>query len=641
MKIIYCFVILALLSTFCKADEKVDTSAAVNAEYDIMPDDAYDHSDYYYKLHFLKEERININTCTLKKLLSIPIISYGTASAIILYRGKNEKIFSLSELFMIHNIDSVEISSLMPYLRTGFELGARISETRSKLSPYRVSLLARAINSSQMVETYGKGIKALKAYSSIRLSYGDSIHLGVCTEKDVGEKNLADYRSFYFRYNNLLGIDYLLVGDYVTEFGKGLIVWAPFRQMRNSNSGNPLLGFGQGVREHSGTSESLFMRGAALGVHFDYLQLEYFFSHRSIDASFDSSGSFISYISLSGYHRSPLEITRQSSATENLAGSIMTLSNYRTYEMKLLLLYDTYSAPLAQKLNIRQKALSGSLSYAYCRKSFLINGEIGQNNNKTGLISNIKLTPVESTSMIMSYRRYSPSFLGIHSSAFSVNTESATGEEGFYSGIHIVYRKIGIDSYADFFRTIGADKFGLCYNGTEYFVSFSYSSSTALEHKLGLKYTVHESPDKGFLYVDKKSYSQLLTWYDLDYKLGRQFTLKSRIGITRLIDTTHRQGFLSYIQMNYHLNQTITFSGRAYFYNSDDFSSGFYAAEGEVPGYVITSHLYHDGSRYFIALSTVLLNHLHLSFKAAAQRYESFNDNKYFSQYSLQCELRY
>jgi hypothetical protein len=640
-RLIRSVLIVALLSICSEAACRQDTIETTGNEYEIMLDDAYDHNDYFHKLHHLKEYRLNINTCTLQKLLAMPLISFETATAIISYREKHEKFFSLRELFMIDNADSVEISSVLPYLRTGFEPDTKRSERNYVASPYKLSLITRAINSSQMAETYGSGMKALRTYSSIRVSYGDSIHLGACIEKDAGEKNLLDYKSFYFRYNNLWGTDYILLGDYVAEFGKGLLVWAPFRQMRNANSGNPQLGFGQGIREHSGTSESLFLRGAAVGLHFDYLRLEYFFSHRSIDASFDSAGSFISYISLSGYHRTPLEVTRQSSATENLAGTIMTLSNYRTYEMKLLLLYDAYSAPLAQKLNIPQRALSGSLSYAFSRKSIFINGEIGHNNNTSGLITNIKLNPVATSTLLMSYRNYAASFLGIHSSAFGSTTANTYGEEGFYSGIHLSYRDFGLDSYVDFSKTLKADNYGLCYHQSEYFTAGSLNNSSKLAHKIGVTYTINEYSKKGLLYIVKSNVSHLLTWYDLEYKAVQHLNIKSRIALAHIQDSTQHRGFVSYLQLKYKLNTTTNISGRIYFYNSDNYASGFYVAEGEVPGYVTTSHLYNDGSRYFIALSTVLLNHVHISFKAAAQRNTAFNQDKYSAQYSLQCELRY
>ncbi len=641
VKLIVIVFFMALLSYYCNAADRADTSETSDIEYDIMPDDSYDHNDYFYKLHHYREERVNINTCTLQKLLSIPVVSFATASAIITYRGKNEKYFSLQELFMVENADSAEITTLLPYLRTGFEPDSRKFEKRSSSSPLKISLITRAINSSQMDDVYGRGLKALKTYSSLHAEYGDSLSMGVCTEKDAGEKNLTDYKSFYFRANNIFGTDYILLGDYSTEFGKGLLVWAPFRQINTMNASNPQMGFGTGVREHSGTSESLFMRGAAIGLHYDYLRFECFFSHRSIDASFDSTGAYISYISLSGYHRSKLEIARQSAATENLAGSIITFTNYRSYELKLLLMYDSYSVPFAQKLGIPQSKLNGSFSYAFAGKSLSVNGEYGSNNNKYGLLTNIKIIPVETTSMTISYRNYAPSFLGLHSSAFSRNSETTAGEEGLYSGIRIGYKKLLCNLYADYFRTIQPDKFGICYHGTEYVGSLAYAGTKKIEHKFGLKYSINEYARKGYFYITASTYSHLLTWYDLEYNATNNFTIKSRVGISRIKDTTQHRGFVSYIQAKLHLSTATSVCGRAYFYNSDDYDSGFYVAEGEVPGYVTTSHLYNDGSRYFIAITTTLLNHLSLSLKATGQTSRMSDLNIYFAQYSLQCALRY
>ncbi len=638
---LHVILLLLILNTVIKAIEIPDTNLTEAIEYEIMPDDAYDHNDYFYKLHSLREVRININTCTLQKLLSIPTISFGTASAIIEYRENSGQIFSLRELFTVPNSDSTEIAALIPYIRTGFEPAAGKQKYADVTSPHRVSLISRAINPSEMADTYGSGIKAMKIYNALHARYDDSISVGMCTEKDAGEKNIADYKSFYFRYNNLWGTEYILLGDFLAEFGKGLLVWAPFRQMSTINASNPQLGFGIGIREHSGTSESLFMRGAAFGFRYNYFLMEYFFSHRSIDASFDSTGSYISYISLSGYHRSRLEIARQSSANENIAGTILTFSNFHSYEVKLLLLYDSYSVPILQKLNLPQRAISGSISYAFKRKAIFINGEIAHSNHKSGHITNISISPVATSTMIMSYRRYEPSFLGMHSSVFMHNDQTSNGEEGFYSGLHLTYGKCSVDSHADFFRTLGADRFGLCYNGNEFFGSFLYKNSNTITHKLGVKYSKNENPVTGSLCIIKGSTANLLTWYDFEYKPTQSLVLKSRIGIIRNQDSVSHQGFLTYMHINCRVNQTMWISGRAYFYKTDDYSSGLFTSEGEVPGYVTTARLYNDGVRYFLAVTTVLLQHVHLSLKAALQRNETLYTKKYFSQYSLQCELRY
>ena len=452
---------------------------------------------------------------------------------------------------------------------------------------------------------------------------------------------MADYKSFYIRANDIFGIDYIILGDYTVEFGKGLVFWTPFRQTQSDNACFPQLGFGTGIREHSGTSESMFLRGIGGSFHFAYFRMDFFTSSRSIDASFDSSGAFISYISQTGYHRTALEIARQYSARENIAGSIFTFSNYRTYELKLLLCDDRYSAPTVENLHILQNSINGAAAYTFSHKSLLLNGEIGYNDKKTGVFTNIKIIPVTSTALILSFRHYQPSFLGLHSSAQSQYSSGTNGEEGLYTGIHLLYRKIVVNTYADFYRTLSPDKYGMSYNGTEYFTSVAYNSSGFSTHKVSMKYSSGDYPFKGSLRVQKSNSSHLLTWYDLDVTPAQRVYLKSRLGYSLVNDSTSHQGFISYLQFRLLINSATSVVGRIYFFNSDNYDSGFYVSEGELPGLVASSHLYNDGSRYYITLKTEILRCLQISFKAASQASSAFNQKRYFTQYSFQCELRY
>jgi hypothetical protein len=636
-----CLLIIISVSVSGYAFAEHDTSATSDIDIEIMPDDSYDHNDYFYKLHILKENPININTCTLHDLLYIPFISFETATSLISYRNRNEKFFSLRELFMVGNIDSSEVESILPYLYTGFETSFKSNTNHAEKDPLIVSLLSRGTNNSEMVDTYGHGLKAMKTYSSTRVKYRDNWLLGACVEKDAGEKNMADYKSFYFRADDLFGIDYLILGDYTVEFGKGLLFWTPYRQTQSDNACFPQLGFGTGIHEHSGTSESMFMRGFAGGFHFTYFHVEFFSSNRSIDASFDSSGTFISSISQTGYHRTALEIAREYSAKENILGGIITFSNYHTYELKLLLCNDRYSAPLAQNLHIAQKSANGAIAYTFSHKSVLLNGEIGYNDKKTGLFTNIKIIPVTSSALILSFRHYQPSFQGLHSSAQSQYSSGTYGEEGFYTGIHLCYRNIALNTYADFYRTLSPDRYGMNYSGTEYFSSVTYKGTGFVTHKVSMKYSTGDYALKGSWYVQKSSSSHLLAWYDLDVTPTQRVYLKSRLGYSLVNDSTKHEGFISYLQVRLLINPVTSIIGRMYFYNSDSYAAGFYVSEGEVPGFVTSSHLYNDGSRYFIMLKTQICKCLYLSFKAASQSENAFNQRKNFTQYSLQCELRY
>jgi hypothetical protein len=636
-----CFIFIIIYSPIYKAFIRPDSISFHDEMYEVIPDDSYDHNDYFYKIYNSIEHPININTCTLNELLYVPLMSFETATAIISYRNTSGKIFSTREILMAKDIDTNEVKLLLPFLTTGFESSTDKKSSQKSRSPVKASLISRTIYGTEAANIYGNGLPAVKTLTSTRIGYTDAYIAGGCIEKDAGERNLADYKSFYFRANSFMGADFIILGDYTVEFGKGLLIWTPYRQIQTDNVSSPQMGFGTGIHEHSGTSESLFLRGVALGFNYNYFHLDFFTSSRSIDASLDSTGALISYIDLSGYHRTATELSRQSSAKENITGGILSVTNYHSYELKLLLQNDRYSAPMAQKLQIAQNSLSGSASFTFRQKAMLLNGECGYNNQKYGCLLNLKAVPLPTSTLIISYRYYQPSFLGIHSSAVGRNFSNAAGEEGCYTGLRLLYRDITLNTYADFARSLAADRYGMSYTTSEYSTSCQIKSSTGLLHKIAMKFSVDEYPKKGFSFVTSETKTRFITWYDLNVIPDKQLQIKTRVGYAIMRDSLQHNGMLTYVQVKFAFNRSILISGRVYFYNSADYESGFYISESEVPGYVITSHLYNDGVRYCLMVSTILQDFIHISFKAASQRNFALNQNKYAAQYSVQCELRY
>ena len=133
------------------------------------------------------------------------------------------------------------------------------------------------------------------------LDYKNKLLFNFLAEKDIGElyvnkrsKYLLDFMSSSFSINNIslskVFNSNIIVGDYVANFGQGLVVW----------KGSSFNGFDSGgfykrsnkIKRYTSSNESNFFRGIALSINkkpnfhstVNELNLNLFFSRKGVDA---------------------------------------------------------------------------------------------------------------------------------------------------------------------------------------------------------------------------------------------------------------------------------------------------------------------------------------------------------------------
>ena len=132
--------------------------------------------------------------------------------------------------------------------------------------------------------------RALTATRDADLRPEGVLSFGLSGEKDPGEeffrgsqKKGFDFYSAYFCLRNKNIIKILVIGDYHTQFGHGLINGSGLR-LKKSTDALALAPVAQGILPYTSSDENLFMRGIGTTIKIRKVELTVFYSQKKTDA---------------------------------------------------------------------------------------------------------------------------------------------------------------------------------------------------------------------------------------------------------------------------------------------------------------------------------------------------------------------
>jgi len=299
----------------------------------------------------------------------------------------------------------------------------------------------------------------LSQFIRYRGQYNTFIRGGVLLQKDAGEVLENDFTSFFLEIKPLKLIDKLIIGDFVNQWGQGLMQAGGFSLGKSYESIKSTQKFHVGGIPYSSSGETGFYRGINLMFHIGFLQVQGFYSHRYVDAYVRGDSTFTSIIT-DGYHRTPTEKSHQENVQEFANGFHLQWnwpkSTVQIYANHTFSWYNLPKAPptLAYKQNEwHGKSVSNSsVGIQIPYRSIRWMAELACQESKGIAFIQGGATAL-SKQVDFSYvlRMYSPSFYSPMAQAFSEN--STTGNEiGLFIGNQIAFSKRSkLSSYLDFF----------------------------------------------------------------------------------------------------------------------------------------------------------------------------------------------
>lgn len=450
--------------------------------------DEVDIQQFASELLFYYEHPLDLNKADAPTLFAMPFLSGFQSLEIIEHRKKFGDFINLYELQVLPSFDLNVIASILPFVsvrshevslknikqvwQNGTHQFMTLLETNA---PKNKGFKVRdTLTTSETNHYQGSPIYNNLRY---RFDYKRYISFGVNMEKDAGEPFLKtpntlgyDYFSFYFAAREIGRLKALNLGDFQANFGQGLTLSTGLAFGKSSiitNSKRNFSGFGA----YRSLRENAYLRGGALALSFNRIELGAFASYKKVDAnaisSIDTGNTtnneleFVTNIQEDGgFHRTASEIANKDALADFQTGFYAEYKSKRgrigtiNYLRKLSAALQPTQRPDNQFNFTGNQYFKNGLYYDYVFRNMNVYGEVSHSSHNTSLaqIHGALLSLNRALDLSFVYRQYDRDFITLQTNGFGENSNAAN-ERGFYTGFEAkISKKVALLGYYDLFR---------------------------------------------------------------------------------------------------------------------------------------------------------------------------------------------
>jgi len=570
------------------------------------------YEELYENLAQLISNPLDLNTVTREQLRSLFVVTEEKINAFMKYREENTALLSVYELQSIPGWDRATFDDIIPFVT--------VYDSQSKLNS---SILRRIVQekNNYLLLRYGRALENKlgyhsgtdssqryagspdKLYMRYRVARSNDFSVGFTTEKDAGEKMNwlpsqrqygFDFTSWHVAVQNKGKIKNLVVGDFQSQFGQGLILGSVFGFGKNSETVTTVRRSNLGFLPYTSLSENLFFRGIAgsyaIGNH---VTIHGFASHTFKDGTIgyiDQDNSAISSFSVSGLHRTPAELRSRQQVGETDAGVVLQYKN-QVLDAGLIFHQTEFDQQVVHSPRpYNQFSFKGSenrnagayLNYSVANFTFFSEFAYTLNHGHavtTGLLGNI----THQLEIAMLYRNFSKDFYSFNSNAFSENTVPQN-ERGIYWGWKYMFSKQwSASGYMDLFQFPWLRYRGYApSDGSEWLLRFNFSPSKNVLMFLQVREEtkIRNLPEETHLYLHtngiKRNY-----WINCDYEAA-PFTFKTRAQFSSYqLGGVRTHGFALVQDVSLSIKRC-SLSFRYALFDTDDYDNRLYVYERDV-----------------------------------------------------------
>ncbi|MGL5913801.1 MAG: ComEA family DNA-binding protein, partial [Bacteroidales bacterium] len=296
--------------------------------------------ELYENLMNYAQNPLNINTANETELLQLFILNEFQASSIREYITQYGEMQTPYELQYVQGITQALMEKLLPFVSTTTQSSIKKVSLKQMLLHGKHQSLMRVRQTLEPQQGYSSiseeqylnapNSRYLGSPQSIymryRYNFKDKLQWNITAEKDAGEsfgkpwnKYGFDYYSGHIKLSNIGAVQTLVIGDFYTQTGQGLLSWQGASFGKTSDA----LGIakrGVGVKAYSGANENLFFRGVGTNIQVSkQVMVTAFVSYKNIDANIDSLGIFSS-LQTTGLHSTPREMAGKDAISEMAIG---------------------------------------------------------------------------------------------------------------------------------------------------------------------------------------------------------------------------------------------------------------------------------------------------------------------------------
>jgi hypothetical protein len=631
-----------------------DTTDINNNSYkEKLFENSNDEIDNSYNLDYLEELEKNpfdLNTVTQEELESIPFLNTILSKRIIDYRVLNGGFKSKAELTKVEGINSTLYENIQVFLvvknsgsdfiidDSGNLTTVKDKGNKSLLKNFTIRYRSRFQQDLQtkkgFTDSTYPGSKA-KLYNQFHIEYklkGIILTGNFTMEKDPGETNLADFKSFYLQASSSTFLKTVIGGDYVLNFGQGVGMWSGYSYSKGIESINSLKKKEKTLEPYASVNEIQFFRGAATGLNFGKYNFFLFYSNKDLDASIDTTLGEASTLYVDGYHRTLSEQSRQNSIKERFFGGRFYYDN-NLLRIGLTYWDSKFSKSFEPDAAGKQLySFSGnyanmlSLDYDYVLKNFNIFGEVAKSQNGAiAGITSLQINFLTFADAIFSYRNYAKDFIPLHSFAFGERSGNTQNEVGYYAGIELRPMKgLNINAYFDQFKfpyrtysevvpTLGNDF--LCYAewklNRNLLLEVKYKNENKEENK-----TITDIYNRSIKVIENRNQMNIRT--GITYQISKNVRIRTRFEYVYVGYKYYggdNKGFLLFTDFRFLAAKNLTIDSRLMYFQTDDYDSRIYEFEDDIKGVLTNIALYGKGTRWFVVMKYKPLNFIELQAK--------------------------
>ena len=577
-----------------------------------LPDTDANYDELYENLLQLISSPLNLNKATAEEFRFIKILSESQIDHLLNYRQEHGKFISVYELQAIPEFELATLHKLAPFVTVKDELNtlhpSLLKRIKKEGDNYILVRYERTLQNKHGFENQEPEASRFsgspdKLYMRFRSSRPGDFSIGFTAEKDPGEQiqwspsnryYLADYFSYHLQLQNKGKLKNLIIGDYQTQFGQGLMLGSVLGMGKGGETITTIRRSNIGLLPYTSAYEGGAMRGIGLTIKAtEHVQVSGFFSKLMKDGTLTSNEEEekISAFQTTGFHRNENEFAKRKIIGEKNLGAIIQY-DHSALNAGLMFNQTVFNAAVHPPVSAyNQFDFDGKvnrnigiyLNYTVQNISFF--GEVARSMTggfagSGGVLAG--LSPKLDFSLL--YRGYSRNFYTFYSSGFAENTNTQN-EKGIYWGWKYTFnRRYRAAGYVDIFqfpwlrfRSYAPS------TGYEWLLRFDYEPSRKVKIFIQLR---EECKSRN---VDTNSSNQYKLadgrknnyWVNLDYSPHAMLRLRSRAQLsTYTINKKVTQGFALMqdfildigklkVTMRYAIFETEDYDNRQYSYEND------------------------------------------------------------------------
>jgi hypothetical protein len=565
---------------------------------------------YYENIH---EHPIDLNRADYASLSRLPVLDYYSIDKIIEYRERHKNFNSTLELYR-SGIRKDIADMILPFVTVGESAKKRKMNFGSlKIRSYGISKYPEKPDGEYLGNNY-------KINNRVKLNYSDMVYINALTDKDAGEKGLADFYSYNLAYKSEGIVRKVIFGSFTVEFGQGLAVWSPYAFSKSADAVNSVVRNPHGISAYRSSGENRFLFGGAAKFGWRDFHLTSFYSSHKTSAITDSIG--FTSLNMSGLFRTPAEILDKENLTIKTEGLIAGYKNRKkNITVNFLYLKNSFSRLFYSKVfpeDLFRNEISAACSFRFKYKRLRLAGEVSSTNGIIAQNYSARFFVSKNVNIITAFRYYPENYFALFSNGFG-ERKNTNNEKGIYNGIRISTSYGKLNFYHDFNKTLSqttTEPFPVKRN--DYLVDF-YSPRFSFAH---FRIRYHQEKKEHYLslndYVAKKL-SSIITRrgrFALYLNLKGRFRLSSELNISSFTNLEKSEtGYSISEEIRSKLTDNFIFYGRITFFDTPSYDSRIYLYENDINGVFNMGMLYGKGISEYILIKYEMVKGIVISAK--------------------------